>query len=167
MAELNWWTALSGAIGALFGASGAVATSVITMKQQKKLEDLKWSRALEDENIKNRRDKIENRLKAYNRILKADGEIRVVFGDPNDPDDNERFSFKAYADHFRNVLYDDFHLLEAEVREIVYELDKKLDWHNFLKEIGEFDEQINHEQAIALYVRLIRQIRMYYRKVDH
>lgn len=166
MAEANWLPALFGAIGAIVGASGAVFTGIMAMKNQVKLEELKWSRSSEVENEKQKQELIDARLRVYNRILKADGEIRLVTFAPGYKYP-EQFDYIRYAGALREIVYEDYHLLDPKIREIVKQIDDCMEEYYFTRDLAEPTEFINHGRVIKLYLSLIKKIRDYYELVKY
>lgn len=155
MAETSWMTAL---VGGLAGAGIAAIINIWNMRHQVRLEDKKRQWAIDDERKKKEHEVYERRMKAYNRIMKADGELRLVrFYDFLRPPD--RFEYDLYAGTMRDVIFEDFHLLDPEIRDLANHLDRHLNTYRFDLELGVPPSETNHEFVIQHYYEFIQKVR--------
>lgn len=133
MAEVQW-------IGNLITAIATVAASAIGFysaikinknslsNERKKFNDqLLWEKQkIESEFF---REQISKKYEIYNQILKASGEVYVLIHDPTD------FHYKNYFDNIRPLLYQNFHLIDDDIRDLVRDIDSNYSMEEFVGEI--------------------------------
>ena len=148
MADTNWiGHAVSAFVGGMIGLLGSFFTSRAQLNNLLKVEREKHIKAREEQTYR-----------AYNQIIKADGDFGDTFLDTHFG--YEAFSFRGYQKIVRPQIFDNFHLLDGEIKEIALKIDKILALYNFNNEPGSYVGESEHGEAIMLYSALIEKVKM-------
>ncbi|MFB9274899.1 hypothetical protein [Cohnella cellulosilytica] len=159
MADLQW-------IGNLITAIATVAASAIGFyaairinknslsNERDKLNDqLLWEKQkIESELI---REQINKKYEIYNQILKVSGEVYVLIHDPTD------FHYKNYFDNIRPLLYQNYHLIDDDIRKLVRDIDSNYSMEEFA---GEMERQYA-EKSYVSYNKMLEFINGEYSKL--
>ncbi|WP_268627530.1 hypothetical protein [Paenibacillus alvei] len=155
MAETHW-------IGNAITAISTISASALTFLGTYFMSKNNNKRELDKlhKNIEWEREKIEleierkerlDKLKIYNKILKTDGETIIQTSYPVE------FHFKNYKEKIRPLLYEEFHLLDQNIKDIVRDIDSTISLCDFLGEVQKEEDKI-----LELYNDLIKNINNHY-----
>ncbi|MCS7464998.1 hypothetical protein N0M98_33485 [Paenibacillus doosanensis] len=94
------------------------------------------------------REHINKKYEIYNQILQVSGEVYVLIHDPID------FHYKNYFDKIRPLLYQNYHLIDDDIRELVRDIDLNYSMEEFA---GEMERQYA-EKSYASYNKMFELI---------
>ncbi|RAW19318.1 hypothetical protein DC345_00610 [Paenibacillus taichungensis] len=158
MADAQW---LGNAITALATISASALTfygAYMISKNNQKNDNSKFQKQIEWEREKlekeiNRKEYID-KLKIYNKVLKVDGEVMIVTSYP------EEFDFNNYHEKVRPLLFEEYHLLDQDIKVIVREIDGIIALCNFYEEV----QKEHNEKLMKLYFKLLEKIDNHYKR---
>lgn len=160
MADPQWIGNAITAIATLSASALAFFGAYKINKNNLKNESTKFQKQIDWEREKlqidfQRNDYI-NKLKVYNRVLKIDGEVTIITSYPVE------FEFKNYQGKVRPLLFEEYHLLDQDIKDIVREIDNVTVLCNFIGEV----QREHNEKLVNLYNKLINNIDNHYRTKD-
>ncbi|MGF9908228.1 hypothetical protein [Brevibacillus porteri] len=129
-------TALAATIGAIIGALISTFGNWFMNKQKYENEnaqaDKKRNWELEDKQLAEAKEKENNKIIAYNKILKVAGEVMVVSstGDYT----LSHFRIKVYMDIIRPLFYENLHVLDRELVSKIRKIDAEIEKMNYLED---------------------------------
>ncbi|MEK4201158.1 hypothetical protein [Cytobacillus sp. FSL K6-0265] len=138
------------------GLGGAFIGGYFTRKGQMDLLD---KEILREEMKEKRRDAID-RMRAYNHVMNIDGEkllVEYIGGS------QVEFDIKTYQNEIRPIIYENFHLINRDIAELILKIDNRYQECAFNEEISWED----HKLLADDYFKIIRLIKVHteeYRK---
>jgi len=155
MNDTQWIDTLITAVATLTGSTLAFMSAIwinqknMNNERLKQKEEISWEKDKLASDHKRLTDY--SKLKVYNIVLKNDGEFLII-------DYPSEFNIENYKEHIRPLLYEEFHLIDVQVRKIVREMDRLI---LVTEEIG-FSELEDNQKLKDLYNKLIDEIERSY-----
>jgi hypothetical protein len=150
LADSSW---ISNIITAIVTLSGVYFGSRLNLNSQLRIEERRQQQARQDQ-----------RYRAFNLILKANGEAQTYRFLPGLPSDPECFDFLEYEKKVRPHCFENYHLLDREMIDEINELDRIMKEVRDLRELGEhFVGSTLNSQAFKVYEKLISLVGNYYK----
>ncbi|RRJ66065.1 hypothetical protein EHV15_26480 [Paenibacillus oralis] len=157
MADPQWIGNAITAIATLSASALAFFGTYIINKNNLNNERTKFQKQIDWEREKlnldiQRNDQL-NKLRVYNKVLKVDGEVTIITSYPVE------FELRMYLEKVRPILFEEYHLLDRDIKDIVREIDSVINLCNFIEDV-----QIEqNEKLVNLYNKLINNIDIHYR----
>lgn len=145
-----WIGNLITALATLAASSIALFSAIIINKNSIKNEQDKFNKQLqwEKEKIKDqvRKEHLSLLFCVYNKVLKAMGETVITYHHP------VNFHTKNYNEKIRPILYESYHLLDQDIRELVRNIDSAISMEEF------YDNEEYVKRLYNLYNTLFERI---------
>lgn len=160
MPEQQWVGNLITAVSTFSVAGITILGYYLNNKLNSKSEKEKFERQKEWErekiNIEYSNKQNDLKFKVYNTILKLDGEVSILTYHPRRPE----FDHNQFEKIIRPVLFDNYHLLDQDVRETINAIDYTLKKGAFFEELEEEEQELLANN----YSKLIDRIDSHYKK---
>ncbi|MNO65009.1 hypothetical protein D3C76_557480 [compost metagenome] len=160
MADSQWIAPFITALSTISASTIAFYSAYKINSKNLKNEILKFEKQIQWEQEKLEmniiREERLNKLKIYNKVLKLDGEVTVLSSYPIE------FNIKSYEDNIRPILFEEYHIIDQDIKDITKKIDRIIKTCNMIEEIqGEHNEEL-----VNNYVKLLNKIDNHYRRKE-